>query len=95
MFARRSFMRVHPNQVNPNPQLDAMYAAQKAAAKREAARTRKKLSDFASALAGEADNDAAFTVSLEDRDEESRDQRSSQQRREAEPAADNTISDWA
>jgi hypothetical protein len=38
-----TLMRVHPNQINPNAQLDAMYAAQKAAAKREAEATRKKL----------------------------------------------------
>ena len=88
-------MRVHPNQVNPNAQLDAMYAAQKAAAKRAAARTRKKLTEFASALAGEADMEGAFTVTLEGRERESRDQQSSQQRRKAEPDADNTISHWA
>jgi hypothetical protein len=88
-------MRVHPNQINPNAQLDAMYAAQKAAAKREAARTRKKLTDFASALAGEADLDGAFTVTLGERDEESSDQQSSQQRQASEPEAGNTISDWA
>jgi acyl-CoA reductase-like NAD-dependent aldehyde dehydrogenase len=49
-------MRVHANQINPNIQLDAMYAAQKAAAKRETARTRKKLMEFASELAGEAED---------------------------------------
>lgn len=88
-------MRVHPNQINPNVQLDAMYAAQKAAAKREAARTRRKLTEFASALAGEADIDGAFTITLGEREEESGDQQTSQQRREAEPDADSTISDWA
>ena len=36
-------MHVHQNQINPNAQLDAMYTAQKAAAKREAERTRKAL----------------------------------------------------
>lgn len=87
-------MRVHPNQTNPNAQLDAMYAAQKAAAKREAARTRKKLTEFASALAGEAEIDGAFRVTSEEREGESRDEQSSQQRH-AEPDGDSTISDWA
>jgi hypothetical protein len=65
-------MRVHPNQVNPNAQLDSMYAAQKAAAKREAVRTRKKLNEFASALAGEADLDGAFTVTATENPETKR-----------------------
>jgi hypothetical protein len=47
-------MHIHANQINPNAQLDASYAAEKAAAKKETERTRKKLSEFASALAGEA-----------------------------------------
>ena len=51
-------MRVHQNQVNPNAQLDSMYAAQKAAAKREAEQTRKKLFEFASKLAGDTDSEA-------------------------------------
>lgn len=38
-------MHVHANQINPNAQLDALYSAQKSEAKREAARTRKKLSE--------------------------------------------------
>ena len=45
-------MHVHFNQSNPNIQLDALYAAAKAEANREAARTRKKLSEFASKLSG-------------------------------------------
>ena len=49
-------MRVHANQIDPNIQLDAMYAAQKAAAKREVARTRKKLIESASELAGEVED---------------------------------------
>jgi hypothetical protein len=46
-------MHVHANQINPNAQLDALYAAEKAAAKRAAERTRKKLSEFASKLSAE------------------------------------------
>jgi len=36
-------MHGHSNQINPNMELDALYAAEKAAAAQEAARTRKKL----------------------------------------------------
>jgi len=47
-------MHVHANQINPNAQLDALYAAERARAKKETEGIRKKLSEFASALAGEA-----------------------------------------
>ena len=47
-------MHIHASQINPNAQLDALYAAEKAAAKKETERTRKKLLESASALAGEA-----------------------------------------
>ena len=47
---RRIATHVHSSQINPNAQLDALYAAEKAAAQREAARTQKKLSEFASKL---------------------------------------------
>ncbi|MFZ0319377.1 MAG: hypothetical protein WAL56_09650 [Candidatus Sulfotelmatobacter sp.] len=46
-------MHIHPNQINPNTELDALYAAGKAAAKREAERTRRKLQEFAAKIAGE------------------------------------------
>ncbi len=87
-------MRVHPNQLNPNAQLDAMYAAQKAAAKREADRTRKKLTDFASAMAGEAEVEGALTVTSRDPEGEPGEEQSSQHRR-PEQDSDRTISDWA
>jgi hypothetical protein len=50
-------MRVHATQVNPYAQLDALQAAQKAAAKREAAKTRRKLMEGASMLSAESDYD--------------------------------------
>jgi hypothetical protein len=98
-------MRVHPSQINPNAQLDALYAAEKAAAKREAARTRKKLSEFASKLLGELDSGEACVVRL-GADEESQEQgkRENQQKqgkRTGKPErgdardADNSVSDWA
>ncbi len=66
-------MHVRANQINPNAQLDALYSAQKAAAKRETARTRKKLSEFASELAGEAESGEACIVRLEGREESQED----------------------
>lgn len=53
MLATEYFMHVHTNQINPNAQLDALYTADRAAANREAARTRKRLSEFASKLVAE------------------------------------------
>jgi hypothetical protein len=97
------FMHVHQNQVNPNAQLDAMYAAQKAAAKREAERTRKKLVEFASELAGEADSEACV-VKLGAREEsqaETKQQNPQPQRKQKknyeqdQDDAERSISDWA
>lgn len=51
-------MHVHPNQINPCAELDTTYAAQKAAGRRAAERTRRKLLAFASALSGEAGSEA-------------------------------------
>ncbi len=65
-------MHVHFNQPNPNTQLDALYAAARAEANREAAQTRKKLSEFASKLAAALDWEGAI-VGLGAR-EESREQ---------------------
>ncbi len=62
-------MHVHANQINPNTQLDALYAAERAAAKRAAESTRKKLLEFASELAGEADSEEACVVKLGAREE--------------------------
>jgi hypothetical protein len=97
-------MHVHTNQINSNAQLDALYAAERAAGKREADRTREKLSEFASKLAGEIDSAEACVV-RPGTDEESQGQtkRRNQQRKDnlteqEEQAdsqrADNSISDW-
>jgi hypothetical protein len=98
-------MHVHPSPINPNAQLDALYAAEKTAAKREAERTRKKLLESASALAGHASGEACV-VKLRARGE-SQKQASQQQAQgkkkqkeqsNAGDAADvrfNSISDWA
>jgi hypothetical protein len=100
-------MRVHSNQTNPNAQLDAMYASQKAAAKQEAARTRKKLSDSASKLAGEAASEACV-VELREREESgepperqnqpnpgAQKKQKKQKERAASEEGNSSVSDWA
>jgi hypothetical protein len=57
-------MHVHGNQFDPNIQMNAMYAAARAEAKRAADRTRKSLLNAPSALAGEYDYEADCVVSL-------------------------------
>ena len=60
-------MHVHGSQLNPNAAVDAMQAAQKAVAAREAAQTRRKLLESAAEL--EADS---FVAQIEDQDESAR-----------------------
>jgi hypothetical protein len=57
---------MHPRQIqfDPNAQLNALYAAARAEAKKEAERTRKKLRTFAMALASECSDEGACVVSL-------------------------------
>lgn len=92
-------MRVHPNQVNPNAQLDAMHAAQKAEARRQAARTRKKLMQFASQLAGglEAEDLVVTLEEGEGRESQRQDEQQGHGAKandESEPT-EPAISDWA
>jgi hypothetical protein len=98
-------MHVHANPINPNAQLDAAYAAEKAAARREATRVRKKLSEFASKLIGECDSGEERVARLGS-DEESQEHASRQNQqghdagdRQKEPASvhnpPGSISDWA
>jgi hypothetical protein len=93
-------VHIRPSQVNPNIQLDAMYAAEKAAAKLEAERTRKKLMEVASKLAGESESGDASIVEIGARDE-SRDE-SGQREHPQKPKneddlhdAERSLSDWA
>jgi hypothetical protein len=96
-------MHVHANAMNPNVQMDALYAAQRAAGKEAAARIRKKLSEFASELAGEADSGEACVVKLAAREEteeqrKRQDQKSGGQTRKDRADSeqvDRSISDWA
>jgi hypothetical protein len=97
-------MHVHPNQLNPYAQLDAFHATQKAAAKREAARTRKKLLESASALAGESDSaqDAIAPLQPHQEPQENARQQEPQQGSRTEQIRssqsgdeDSAISEWA
>jgi len=96
-------MHVHANQINPNAQLDALNSAQRAAAKQEAARTRKKLLEFASEVAGEGDSGEGCVVKLGARGESEeppeRQEMPGSRRKEKERAgaedATRSISDWA
>jgi len=102
-------MHVRPNQLNPNAQLDAIYAAERAAAKRAAEGTRKKLFESASAVAGDADSEEDCVVRLGSREEsrehaKEQNQRDSQRNRDSRKKqkaqtdaeeSDGSISDWA
>ncbi len=57
-------MHIHAAQLNLNMQMNALYAAARAEAKLAAERTRKKLMNSASALAGEVDGETDCVVSL-------------------------------
>lgn len=96
-------MHVHANQTNPNIQLNTLYAAEKAEAKRETERTRKKLMEFASVLSGEAGEACVVKLGAHDGSEEQakQDQRNENrsQKKQNESAngegRDSSISDWA
>jgi hypothetical protein len=98
-------VHVHANQVNTNAQFDALCAAARAEANREAARTRKKLSEFASRLAATLDSGEGSVRRLgphEESEEQARhqsqqnqDSRRKQKERANTETAHNTVSDWA
>ncbi|MGD0413790.1 MAG: hypothetical protein ABSA80_00415 [Terriglobales bacterium] len=97
-------MHVHANQINPNTQFDAVCAAERAAANREAARTRKKLSEFASKLAAALDSgDSVKGLGPREESQEPakrQNQQSQGSRTKPTEGADtagvhNSISDWA
>jgi len=100
---RRKPMHVHASQTNPNIQLNTLYAAEKAEAKRETERTRKKLMEFASALSGEAGEACVVKLGAHDGSEEQAKQnqpgenRSRKKRGEeaSSGAGEASISDWA
>jgi hypothetical protein len=93
-------MHVHGNLFDPNPQLDAAYAAAKAEAKAEAERTRKKL--LGAALARESEGAADCVVRLsedaqQDGQADRRDQGEPNQQSQSAAAETpaKTFSDWA
>lgn len=96
-------MHVHANAMNPNVQLDALYAAERAAGKQEAERIRRKLSECASELAGEADSGEACVVRLgpggeTEEQRKQQDQKAGGQKRKGRADSEQTdgsISDWA
>jgi hypothetical protein len=96
-------MHVHANQANPNIQLNNLYAAEKAAAKRETERTRKKLIEFASVLAGEAGEACVVKLGAHDesqeqptQDRQNENQGGKKQSEQLNPeGGDGSISDWA
>jgi hypothetical protein len=96
-------MHVHANQSNPNIQLNTLYAAEKAEAKRETERTRKKLMEFVSMLSGEAGEACVVKLAAHDDSEEQakqnqpRENRSRKKQNESvnPEAGDFSISDWA
>jgi hypothetical protein len=92
-------MHVHSNPINPNTQLDALYAAEKAAAKRAAESTREKLLEFASELAGEADSEEGCVVKLGAREESEEHAAERNQQGDAKKPKEEdgvkSISDWA
>lgn len=94
-------MHIHANQTNPNVQLNNLYAAEKAEAKRETERTRKKLMEFASVLAGECGEACVVRLDAHDESREQQDRQNEdpspkkQSERVSPEAAEASISDWA
>ena len=96
-------MHVHANQTNPNIQLNALYAAEKAEARRQTERTRKKLMEFASVLSGEAGEACVVKLGAHDESQEQAKQnrqnenqgRKKQNEQGTPEGGDGCISDWA
>ncbi|MGA8111911.1 MAG: hypothetical protein WBD46_14080 [Acidobacteriaceae bacterium] len=92
-------MHVHGPQFNPNYQLNAIYAAARAEARREAERTRKKLLSAASSLAAEAGEDCIVSLKSRDGGEEEASQQGQHghngEPQSREPADDGPFSDYA
>ncbi|HEX4037962.1 MAG TPA: hypothetical protein VHX37_07885 [Acidobacteriaceae bacterium] len=93
-------MHVHGPHFNPDYQLNALYAAARTEARREAERTRRKLLSAASSLAGEAAEGQDYVVTLRgrgDNEEETGQQDQRGQKREPSPngTGDDAFSDYA
>jgi hypothetical protein len=98
-------MHVHGNQFDPNIQAYSLSAAAQAEAKKAAERTRNKLLNAASALAGEYDDAVDCVVSLsedsgsgEQENQRNRQSQSGQKTTDEQAnleSVDNPFSDWA
>jgi hypothetical protein len=98
-------MHGHSNQINLSTQLDALYATEKAAATRQAERTRKRLLESASKLAGESDSEEGCVVKLgahEESQEQAKQQNQQNQASRKKPKepmdskrANSSVSAWA
>jgi hypothetical protein len=94
-------MHIHPSQITPNTQLDATYAAEKAAAKAAIERTRRKLMESASELAGEAAAEEAYVLEVESQDDPTYSKKRNLPHRDVNRQAassldeDHSLSDWA
>jgi hypothetical protein len=98
-------MHIHATQINLNAHLDASYAIEKATAKREAERFRKKLLESASKLAGGADSGEGYVVGIGPREESEEQTKKQYQQNQSTPKkqgdredsddADDAVSVWA
>lgn len=95
-------MHIHANQLNLNAPIDAFRASEKAAAKQEAERFRKRLMESASKLAGGSDSEDACIVGLDEHEESERQPKRQNHQSHSTPKKqtdsdnpDDTISAWA
>lgn len=94
-------MHEHINQINANIQMNAVYEAQQAAAKRETDRVRRKLLNASSEIEMESDSGVVRMGAGQERKEPSKpgeqpEQRPTKSAKPVEPGKiHNPISDWA
>ena len=93
-------MHIHPNTTIPNTEMNSLYAAQQAAAKREVERTRNKLLGFGYEVEAGSESEEACIVQLNAEPENHEQKRRSDNRKrtrenaETKPEAE-SVSDWA
>jgi hypothetical protein len=91
-------VHIHPTQINPNVQLNELYETQKAAAKRETDKVRKKLLDAPAELEAESDSYVVKLGPREDSEQHAPPQnqpRNEPEKQTASEAPPKSISDWA
>ena len=92
-------MHIHPNQTIPNTEMNSLYAAEKAAAKREVERTRNKLLGFGYEVRDGSESEEACVVELTGQEQRGRKRRPGSGKQpnenaELKPEA-KSVSDWA